>query len=94
MAETVRYCADCRHIEDTGWAGFGGIKKCKLLNKELPDGGNTPACQSFEGGGFSHRCSECARFEEGTLGFGGRCIKGYPTWKGRDTPACKKFVRS
>jgi len=49
MGVTVRYCKDCRYFERSGWpGGYVGEGRCKLLNQDLPEGGDTPACSRFE----------------------------------------------
>lgn len=89
--ESVRFCKSCKHYRTKDWSAWN--YECKL-GKKTPSGGHTTACDryeqqsSFTGGNY---CKNCARWEEGFLS--GRCIKGYPAPKGRDSDACKYFVK-
>ena len=88
--EDVRFCKDCKHWQTKDW---NVSSECKL-GKKTSSGGNTGACdrceQSFSLFG-GNCCKDCARWEDSFLS--GRCIKKYPTPKGRDSGSCKYFVK-
>ena len=87
--ENVRFCKDCKHYQSKDWSLN---MECKL-GKKTSAGGNTGACDRFEQQfslfGGNYQCKDCARWED--VYFGGRCIKGLPTPKGRNSDACSKY---
>ena len=90
LGEKVRFCKDCKHYRTKDWSAFN--YECKLGEKTA-DGGHTGACNRFEHvGSFAGRfyCKDCARWEDI---FMGRCIKGNPTPKGRNSEQCTDFVK-
>ena len=91
LGEKVRFCKDCKLYRTKDWSVVNN--ECKA-GKKTPDGGHTAACNRYEGiGNFSgnNHCRDCARWDEGFLY--GRCIKGLPTPKGRDSDKCIRFAQ-
>jgi len=90
--EKVRFCKDCKYFQTKDWSAWN--YECKL-EKKTPDGGHTAACNRFEqrGGIFEadYYCKDCARWDGNY--FREKCIKGYPTPKGRNSEKCDKFVK-
>lgn len=88
--ETVRFCKDCKQWQTKDWSVNS---ECKL-GKKTPSGGSTGACDRYEPQfslfGHNYHCSDCDRWEDG---FFGMCIKSYPTPKGKNSGACKYFVK-
>jgi hypothetical protein len=90
--EDVRFCDNCKHWRTKDWSAWN--YECKL-GKKTHQGKHTVACNNFEqhAGILSpaYYCKDCARWDEKI--FSAKCIKGYSTPKGKDSAACKYFVK-
>lgn len=87
--EKVRFCKDCKHFKTKDWSVVNN--ECKL-GKKTPSGGSTYACDKYENDRFvKYYCKDCARWDDKLVW--GKCIKDYPTPKGRNSEICIKFVK-
>jgi len=90
--EAVRLCKGCKHYQNKDWSILN--YECRL-GKKTPSAGDTPACKSYvkQSTLFTtdYYCKDCARWEYRFIS--GRCIKDYPSPKGKDSDACKYFVK-
>ena len=95
----IFYCCEeklCFGMEPYVYARAASIIRTECrLGKKIPSAGDTPACKSYAKQSTlfttDYYCKACARWEYRFIS--GRCIKDYPSPKGKDSDACKYFVK-